>query len=674
MSQRWYDAPMRIAALQCKYEGYDAGEVLDRWVEGGFNVEQLLHPMTDSYTAIYDEKKHGEIVREYVDQARSRGIRIILYVNVHTIPTFQKHMADQWAQREADGSFVKLYETKYAVCLNSPWSEYFMTVLDDVGSLEIDGIFLDGPLLRQCCCDHCKRRNALWYGQDAPFPADEVGFYARSRNEFLGRAYRRFKEHRPEAIFYINQPVKDLAARRSTLPEMLEYNDVLGTEGGFMFYGPPRGGSMWKPSTAAKMLEALAPAKPRVVFMAGDQKRWSWYMHTPVETELCMASSVANGANIWYGLHGGTVLLDTPGGRAATGMTRFLADNEQYYGRTTSEARIALMYSYATERFHGSDVDYSDFYGDNRAGGQSVSGNMAEAFGGFFDVLSRSSIPFDVVTDFELTAEKLKGYDLLILPTAAALADDGIAVIRSFVDGGGRLISNCETSLFSPDGSVREDFALADVFGVRFEGHFTQYPAFNYVSKCEDHALTESWQIPLIPAPAVGLDVRPVDGSTVLARFHEPQGGPYVPLSEPRLAAIVLNRFGKGSSVYLAGSFGELMSSHSPPEYRRLVESAAGNLADSPVRLEGGLGNVEMSVRRQEGRRIVHLVNYAALPPRPFENVAPQRDVRLVMNSRDGFSSARALRGGCDCAVSTQGDQTTALLPEIRTYEVVVIE
>ena len=70
----------------------------------------------------------------------------------------------------------------------------------------------------------------------------------------------------------------------------------------------------------------------------------------------------------------------------------------------------------------------------------------------------------------------------------------------------------------------------------------------------------------------------------------------------------------------------------------------------------------------------LHLGNYAALPPRPFENVAPQRDVRLVMNSRDGFSSARTLRGGCDCAVSTQGDQTTVLLPEIHTYEVVVIE
>jgi len=136
----------------------------------------------------------------------------------------------------------------------------------------------------------------------------------------------------------------------------------------------------------------------------------------------------------------------------------------------------------------------------------------------------------------------------------------------------------------------------------------------------------------------------------------------------------VLNRFGKGASLYLAGTFGELMSSHNPIEYRRLLASAAGAFADSPARLEGGLGNVELAVRRRGRRRIVHLVNYAGVPPRPFERISPQRGLRLIVRSADAFTSARALRSGENCRLTTAGEETIVMLPEVHAYEVVVLE
>jgi len=674
MTRQWYDKPMRIAALQCDYDGYDPLKVLDEWVARRFNVEQLFHPMAASYTAIFDEQRHGQAVRDYIRRAKSRGVRIILYVNVHIIPDFQEHMVNEWAQRGADGSFVKLYETYYSPCINSPWADYFMTVIENVATLDVDGIFLDGPSVGRCCCEHCKRRNGEWFGREAPFGADETEFYTRTRNEFLLRAYRRFKQLKPQALFYVNQPVTNLPGAKASLPEALEYNDILGTEGGFMFYGPPRGAGIWKPSAAAKILEALAPDRPRVVFMAGDQKPWSWYMHAPAETELCMASTVANGANIWYGLHGSIDLLATPGGKAGSEMIRFLADNERYYDQAVSEARVALMYSYATERFYRTDPSVSDFYGAGAPADQSVPGNMTAAFGGFFDLLSRSGIPFDAITDFDLTAEKLKRYDLLILPTAAGLDDECVALIRRFVEAGGNLISNCDTSLYTPDGGVREDFALADVFGVRFQGHVTDYLGHNYVAACRDHPLMAAWDVPLLPAPTAGLDVVPGEEAAVLARFHEPMASRYQAMSPLGLPAVVLNRFGKGASLYLAGTFGELMSSHNPIEYRRLLASAAGAFADSPARLEGGLGNVELAVRRRGRRRIVHLVNYAGVPPRPFERISPQRGLRLIVRSADAFTSARALRSGENCRLTTAGEETIVMLPEVHAYEVVVLE
>ena len=675
MSGRWYDKPMRIAALQCNFEKGDAFTVLDKWADLGFNVEQLFHPMADAYSAIYEESRHGELLRRYIERAKSRGLRIILYLNVHILLPSQEAHRDDWAQRTADGTFIKHYGTYYAICVNSPWMDYFLKVLDGVGELDVDGIFLDGPsLAAECHCEHCRQQNRQWHGADAPFPGDKTAFYRRTGNEFLRKSYEHFKRLKPEALFYVNQSVTNLARCKGSLPELLDYNDILGTEGGFMFYTQPKYASLWDPSQAAKMLEALAPSKPRVVFMAADQKPWSWYIHTPAETQLCMASTVANGANVWYGLHGSTELLGMPGGRAGVEMIRFMADNEQYYDRAVSEARIALMYSYATEQFYQTGASASDFYGSTRTDNPAVPGNMTDAFHGFFDLMTRSSIPFDAITDHALTADKLSRYHLLILPTSAGLSDQTIATIRQFVRGGGNLIASGDTTLYTPAGEVRKDFGLADVFGASFAGRFTRYASHNYVTRRGQHPLTDPWGIPLVPAPAFGIDVKPRDGAAVLASFHEAMDGPYVPLSPIGPPAVVLNRFGEGTCLYLAGTFGELMITHSPVEYRRMLEAATGSLADSPVRREGGLGNIEMVVRRQGKRRVVHLVNYAALPPRPFEAIAPQRGVRLVMSARDGFTSARALWAKQDCPISRQGDKIVVSLPEIAAYEVVVLE
>jgi hypothetical protein len=79
----------------------------------------------------------------------------------------------------------------------------------------------------------------------------------------------------------------------------LEYNGIVGSEGGFMHYGPAKYAFLFRPSMTAKLLEALAPEKPRVIFMAADHKPWNWWLHSPLETQLCIASCSANGSNVW---------------------------------------------------------------------------------------------------------------------------------------------------------------------------------------------------------------------------------------------------------------------------------------------------------------------------------------------------------------------------------------
>jgi hypothetical protein len=672
MDAPWYERPMRIAALQCNYEGGKTLEVADRWARMGFNVEQLFHPMADGYSALFDPTRHRRALADYARRARRRGLRIIVYLNVHILGPSQNDRRDEWAQRDADGRFPKMYGTYYACCLNSPWRKHFFAVLDALEPFDIDGVFLDGPASIEggCRCPHCAARYREQFGADIDDGEQLDAFRARTRHEFLLNAYHRFKKIKPEGVFYMNLNVTHPSRATGAVADALAYNDLVGTEGGFMFYGPPKEADLWKPAMAAKLLEAIAPDRPRVVFMAADQKPWSWYPHTAAETKLCIASIVANGANLWYGLHGSTRLLDTPGCRAAADLVRFLAQHEDAYDRTESVARVAVLFSYDTALAYRTARQESDLY-DSAGGRSGMPGNFTESFRGIVGALARSGVPFDLVADLPASLERLGRYDCVFLPTCACLSDATVAGLRAYVSGGGNLVATFDTSLYDPAGQRRDDFALADVFGVSATDEIIRYGNHNYFSTSSKDALFEGIRPPLLPAAETALAVTAAPGAEVLARFLGVMAGRYVDLEEPEHPAVVRNRFGEGTCVYLAGAFGEMCDTYHPPEYRRLLANAAARLARSPVRIENA-GNVVVAVRRRADRLLVHLINYAGLSPRPFESVAPQRGIRLRV-ADDRYGEARALVSGCPCEWEREEGELVVSIPELFEYEVIAL-
>ncbi len=674
MDRKWYEKPLRIAALQCNYEEGRTLDVVDKWADAGFNAEQLFHPMAESYTAVYKADAHRGLLVKYLAKARRRGLRVILYLNAHIIEPSNAGRREAWAQRDARGEYYRLYETYDACCVNSAWRDHVFEAIDRIGDLDVDGLFLDGPVVcgRGCFCPACRALFQKEFGEALSEESARLAeFSAGSVDRFMREAHRRFKARKPDGVFYMNFPL--LHESCFSMPEALDYNDILGTEGGFMFYGPAQGAYLWKPSVNAKISEAAARGRPRVIFMAADQKPWSWYVHTPVETQLCIASSVANASSIWYGLHGSTALLDTPGGRAAAELMRQLARHEAIYEATQPASSVAVMHSFDTSRHYHSSRLASDFYGGIRQE-HGAPGNYLDSLFGFCDALARSSIPFDAVTDLDASAAVLGRYDCIILPTCACLRDSAVEALRDYVRNGGNLIASLDTSLLAGSGQPRADFGLADVFGVSFEGRVTEYKDFNYFSACAASPLFEGIGIERIPAQHAGMDVRALEGAEVLARFHVPQAGRYTdptPLDKP---AAVLNRFGAGAALYLAGAFGEMLRRHALPEHRRMLVNAVRMLSGQVVTLEGALGNVEVVVRSQPGRLLVHLVNYAGVPPRPFEAVAPQAELRLALSPAIQCRGAKAVFSDVALTLFVEGGRTIVELPRLDLYEVIVLE
>ena len=180
---------------------------------------------------------------------------------------------------------------------------------------------------------------------------------------------------------------------------------------------------------------------------------------------------------------------------------------------------------------------------------------------GALRMLDALHIQHEVIADWNLKPEFLKPYALVILPNTACMTDAQVTAVREYVSSGGSLLATAESSLFDADGNARKDFALADVFGVNIDEIPTNAVQTDdnkkpiYISpSVSSHAI-------LRPLPATALIVF---GDSVLVRAVSGQAtAPLIsdagtPVNSPGSvtdhAALHVNQFGKGQSVYVCGS------------------------------------------------------------------------------------------------------------------------
>jgi hypothetical protein len=668
----WYASPMRIAALQCNFEK-DGLKVIDYWKDFGFNTEQLFHPIADLYSALYDPKKHEALLKRYVAKAHKNGIRIILYLNIHILGPAVADKKAGWSMRDVKGNIVMLYENTYpSICLNSPWRRHFFSTLEQVAGVGIDGLFLDGPALGKsgCFCECCRKLYEKKYAIPRDNPAKNWDFNNRVQEDFLKEAYQ-FWKSKNSGPFYMNLPL--LHASRSFVDPVgsLAVNDIVATEGGFMHYGPAKEAFLFKPSFTAKLLEAVSPDKPRVIFMAADHKPWSWWPHTPIETELCIASCSASGANVWYGLHGSTELLRTPAAASARKIFRFLKANEKQYSDTSSLSRVALFYSYVSDRFHSHSSDESDFaLKESRK--EALKCNMENSARGYSEMLIESGIPFDIITDMDPARIRDARYDLMILPSCGALSRETEDALEEYVNRGGTLLADGDASLYDGTGKLQSDFGLSDLFGASFNGSYLKHDNWNYFRMAEDSPFRKDAGASLLPLPLLTLAVSPSGNPVVHAMTLKDMPGRYTLLQQPEFPMIMENAYGKGRCYFIPAAFGEMYYQYHPVEYRKIIAGIVRKHVRNGIELSGAPPSVEMTVRAGKDAILVHLVNYTTGPLRPFEAIAPLKDLRLRLPATVKAVKARSL--ALKKSLRLEKKSNTVLLPDLGIYDVIVIE
>ncbi len=118
------------------------------------------------------------------------------------------------------------------------------------------------------------------------------------------------------------------------------------------------------------------------------------------------------------------------------------------------------------------------------------------------------------------------------------------------------------------------------------------------------------------------------------------------------------------------------MAARTLPDYAALVTAIVRH-ASAPVVESAAPGLYEATLRRQEGRFILHVVNLTGAMSRPVEAVVPLRDLGFALHL-DGFGAAagrlRTLRGGALRDVRGENGTVSFTLDKLEAYEVVVIE
>lgn len=672
----WEDEPLIISAVQCNY-GADDDWVFDEYVSKfGFNTEQLLHLFAEGSMSYYDEQKHGKKLDKYLVKAHKAGVREIIYYNTHCLTPQMMAEHPEWMQLQKDGKPILVYSIYSLCCVNSPWFDEFAKNIEALCRHDIDGLFLDGPVMRDdgCYCPVCKEIFRKQFGK----PLDEGTHLERQQmrtdavTEFVKKTCEIVKTVNPNVLLYLNNSALRRDYFGCNIRRVEPYLDMLGAEGGFIRADVTT--SLWAVSAKAKHLETLSRGKPVVTFVNGNMSGITYYMHTPAETTALCAQSFANGANVWYGIHGDIERnAFSPGAKASAKFNGFVNKHKDIYQKSDCACEIALMWSQDTANNYASSVEQCDFTDAKAAGFKERGDHLAELMG-FYDMLTRAHLQFDVIDEVKVK-EDLNKYKLVILPDCACMDDETAAALTAFAEDGGTLLSTFDTGFYNADGSYAEAPKIAAVQGIsEVAGVVSAEMLGMTYQRPGNSPVFKGINLTQMPFPRLSMRCDFTDGAKTLSTALEPMKSVYTAQPVSGYPGIVENRYGRGKSVYIAGALGLAYAERALPEYAKIVESIARSAA-KPIFETDAPRSVEtvLRIQRQKGRYLLHIVNLTGEMIRPMTRIIPLENIKMTLKIT-GVKSAKTLRGGKLQDLEIGEKRVSFTLSELSEYEVIVFE
>jgi hypothetical protein len=308
---------------------------------------------------------------------------------------------------------------------------------------------------------------------------------------------------------------------------------------------------------------------------------------------------------------------------------------------------------------------------------------------GMYHALVEARIPFDMVLLSMMDAAYLDRFKVLVLPNETEMSDAHCRALREYVARGGSLVATFETSLYDEFGARRDNFGLADVFGVTAAAGPARSNGPNSYMRIEagtNHPLLRGMErFEQIVNAGRRVDVRPEGhaGAPPLTRIPT---YPTIPMEEiyPRQARtdvpeVFLREAGKGRVVYFPGDVDRTFWNGMAVDHAMLLRNAVEWAANEPAPVTiSGPGLLDIAAWRQASSMTVHMLNLTnpmmmRSAYREFIPIGAQQ-VRVQLPAGKTARQVKLLVNGGTPRVSQRSGFLEVTVPAIVDHEVVAID
>ena len=606
---------------------------------------------------------------ELNDAAKKRGL--------HTIARYSPDLNwgdalaahPEWFMRDEHGRPIQSAEAPelFQTCMFTTYmTDYFPAVMREVNSrYDVDAHYTNGwpPFaLQECYCDQCRQLP----------PAKTPAYWDKFNERFttLWKLYDSIAKEKKATSFYIT----NMGGGFHATPNLAQLGEVCqwfqSDNQGRNLHDAPVWGAAQQGRVCNAVLDGKMATNVTGAYTTGSI-RWREVTKSPAESVIWLSQTLASGMVPYYHVVGGENGLGEDLRWEKIGRDYFLwtARHDEHWVNKSSIANIGVVMGQRTQLFYQPQRDFS----------------MQQYIDAVYSALLDGRFLFDYVHEDRLQLERIKRYSALILPNTALLSDEQCQQLRDYVNQGGSLLATFETSMYNERNERRNDFGLADVFGIHAAGPVIGRlgNANPYLARIErPHRILDGFtDTHWIAGAEFRVPLKPVDNPvlTVVPGYTAyPPELSYPPVPRTDEPAAVLRERGTSRLAYFPGDIEPTMWLSGQQDLSRLLVNAirwvAG--APAPVSVEGK-GLVEIFAWETEAGFAVHVLNYTNPNAHHgwFSEFYPIGAQKVLFNLPVGRRVTRVelLRAERDIPFHVADGSVEFTIPSVTDYEVAAL-
>ncbi|WP_338719407.1 alpha-amylase family protein [Devosia sp. XK-2] len=586
------------------------------------------------YMAFYPSKVEHHYVSRHlgdtdpfghlVSGARSLNMHVMARVDPHAIHQDAADAHPEWVMIDKEGNPVRhwAFPDVWVTCAYSDYNFKFMPeVLREITTnYDIDAIFANRWQGHGICyCEACKTSFHAASGRDLPQSpsVDDPSWLAWNdwRREVL-----------TQLVVEWDAVMKAIKPHTSFIPNMggvslMDFNqEIIEKYCPFLCVDDQgRRGTepVWMSGRNGKRMRATFPDRHAVLITSiGPEEvyRWKDSVTLGPEIEAWTNSGTVQGMLPWFTKFNGVV----PDQRWVQPIINGFLLHEQLEPLsydTAPTAEIAILDPTTTLRHH-------DMWTRKDAEAHEL---------GFYHALVEAGLPFEMVSDAQMSAERLGQFKVLILCNSTCLSDAQADMLKAYVAGGGSLVVGFETGSRHADNSPRQTPALADLLGYKVTRPAHGPVKNTYVALSGMHPINQGFEGAeriIGGTHLVQVDALPGTEQPFLyvPPFPDLPMEEVFPREDPRGAAVIARQHegSAGRTVYIPWNIGATFWQVLAGDHGRLIaNSVRWALGKQPEVEVDVKGIVDLAVRKGTDTTIVYINNLT----NPMMMKGPIRDV-----------------------------------------------